>query len=99
MYQINIDGVNHYAEYLNYVKKKPETGCYIQSNEEDAEAVVVDNMVCGLPRRKDESSKPVAYINEIDVGEVLRKLSEENKNLENELILTQLALTEIYEKG
>ena len=98
MYKVNIDGIFHYAEYLNYVKKKESTGCYIQSTEDEAEAVVVDDILCDLPNKKVIGDKPVAYIKKIDSGEIIKKLLEENKKINEKLNEIDSILTELYQK-
>lgn len=99
LYQVTINGVEHYTDYLNYVKIKESTGCYIQSSEEEAEAVVVNNILCSLPYKTENNDNPIAYIREIDSGELLKQLTDEKNNLLEELTATQMALTEIYERG
>ena len=93
MYRIVSEGkVVALCDEPRYVRKKVESGAYIQCDEADAEAVAVSGNLFSLKGKTPIEDRPEAMISKVDGGEFLfsnyvdkMNFSEENSTIEDAL--------------
>lgn len=57
------------CEQPRYVRRKPETGVYVEATAEAAEAIAINGELYNLPGGTAIAGQPEAFVSEADVGE------------------------------
>ena len=87
MYRIVSEGKSiSLCDEPRYVRRKPSTGAWIRTDEENAEAVSVRGMLYSIPGKPVIEGAPVVSIMQIDGGEVLHIASVEQDKLTSETV-------------
>ena len=99
MFQITVDNKIFYTSTApNYVKKKLESGAWIKSTKDDAEAVAVLGEIYNLPNKMPIENKSVAIIKEIDGGTIIFEVSNKTKDNALKVVDIQEALCDLSEE-
>lgn len=87
MYRIVSEGgVVSLCDEPRYVRRKPSTGAWIRTDEENAEAVAVRGTLYSLPGKPVVDGAPVASIMQLDGGEILHMATVEQNTLATETV-------------
>ena len=98
MFQITVDNKFFYTSSApNYVKKKLESGAWIKTSKDDADAISVLGEIYSLPNKPPIENKPVANVKEIDGGTIIFEVSNKTKDNALKVVDIQEALCDLSE--
>ena len=99
MFKVTVENKIFYMSSApNYVKKKIESGAWIQSSKADAEAVAIFSEIYSLPNKPPIENKPVAIVKEIDGGTVIFEVSKQASDNALKVLDIQEALCDLSEE-
>lgn len=99
MFQIIVDDKIFYTSTApNYVKKKLESGAWIKSTKDDADAISVFGEIYSLPNKPPIENKSVALVKEIDGGTLIFEVLQKTMANASKVVDIQEALCDLSEE-
>ena len=86
-----------YTDQIQYIKVNPVSGCYIQASKEDAQGFAYNGTPYNFHGYDRFSDAKSLLILEVDAGQNLSELEQQNKVLEEQLAETDMAAIYLYE--